>query len=741
MKKRTVLLSLLVCCLGLLFLTGCREEKIPAVFSGAIDRHAVVGTLTEADLDVVSAKDQQGFRLEVSMDASEVDFETPGQYTVTYKAGTDKIEANVYLYGSLTLTYDGQTADAVELTFAEAMASEDFMEKVQIKDSFGNPLEVKKLPGSASFQYAEGSYEVTYEAYDKAGQGLQKTLTYRVTGNAGMSVESGKTAQYTDSELKLQVNLAGNTEVYLADGTGRIGPDEYEIAEGNLIIKGSYLQTLGPGEKTLRLYSAKGSCEVKFNVTGEGKRVSAPQFGNDGAGSTLGWTSIQGYGSVRDYRATTSNSWNNRLFFKGVNPQVHGTICLDIYIYQSKIVNNNGKLEDSKNGLAEIPFSISTMSGEKVYSLFEEKETGRVVPTEELKMKTWYTLKINAADLTKTTDLPIYFGVSNKWQARVYVANIKCYAPEKAINTTVYADEEETVTIRQKGGQCTFTQTTYDDEQVLLYTTGNRYLPSIPSQRMLQIELKDREKQIIRFQFKMLSATDANGAPVTPMMYISDTPGSNTPKSADYVIVDEAGTPVATAEVGKWYTVYLSTDRQRLFNIYPMGGSSGQYQTRMLIRNLTTETAEFTQPFVTPNGNVCSSGMYKDANGEWLFSCASYTGYRGSNSAWDRRVTVAWENQNQHTKMQVEFMYNAATFQGVQSLALAADVDVSVLDEVGHILDVSTLEVGKWYTAIFEVGGGLPLPESFYIYPLGYYDGTAAKPVEVVMSIKNVTFF
>ena len=739
MIKRTVLLTFLVLSLGLL-LMGCGEEKIPAVFTGAMDRHAVAGTLTAEDLNTVRAVDEQGIRLGVTVDTSDVDFQTPGVYTVTYKAGTDKVNVNVYLYGPLTLTYDGRETDTVELSFAEALASENFTEKVQMQDSFGNPLEVKRLSDSIPFQYAEGTYEVTYEAYDPAGQGLQKTLTYRVTGNAGMSAETGKTAKYTDKELKLTVDLAGQTDVFLADGSARIGPEEYAIADGVLTIYGSYLQTLGPGEKTLRLYSKAGSCEVKFAVTGEGKRVSAPTFGNDGAGSTLGWASVAGYGSVRNYRATTPNSWNNRLFFKGVDPKVHGTICLDIYIYQSKIVNSSGKLEDSQDGLAQIPFSISTMSGEKVYSTFVEKETGLVVSAGELKMNTWYTVRINVSELTKSTDIPIYFGVSNKWQARAYIANIVCYAPEKATNTTVYADDGNTVTIRQKGGQCTFTQTTYDEEQVLLYTTGNRYLPSTPNQRMIQIELKDREKQIIRFQFKMLSATDANGAPVTPMMYISDTPGSSSPKSANYVIVDEAGTPVATAEVGKWYTVYLSTDRQRFFNVYPMGGTADQYQVRMLIRNLTTETAEFTQPVDTAEGNYCTSGMYKDANGQWIYACASYAGYRGGNSAWQRRVLVAWENQTQYTKMQCQFMYSTATFDGVQALALAAELDVTVTDEVGHVLDVATLETGKWYTAIFEVGGGLPLPETFYIYPLGYYDGTADKPVEVVMSIRNITF-
>ena len=678
--------------------------------------------------------------MQVTMDASEVDFQTPGKYTVTYKAGTDKISKNVYLYGPISLTYNGQVVDTVELTFAEAMASKDFMENVQMLDSFGNALEVKKVSGSALFQYAEGTYEVVYEAYDRAGQGQQKKLIYKVTGNAGMSVETDKTAKYTDSELKLAVDLAGQTEVFLADGSGRIGPDEYKLADGTLTIYGAYLQTLGPGEKTLRLCSQAGSCEVKFTVTGEGERVSAPTFGIDGAGSTLGWASVAGYGSCRDYRAKNTNSWSNRMFFKGVNPKVHGTICLDIYIYQSKILNSSGKLEDSKDGLAQIPFSVSTMSGEKVSYLFVDKETGQVVPTEELKMKTWYTLRINVANLTKSTDVPIYLGVSNKWQARAYVANIKCYAPEKATNTTVYADEANTVTICQKGGQCTFTQTTYDGEQVFLYTTGNRYLPSMPAQRTLQIELREREKQIIRFQFKVLSATDANGAVVTPMMFVSDTLKSEAPKCADYVIVDETGTPVATAEVGKWYTVYISTDNQRFFNIYPMGASSSQYQVRMLIRDLTTETAEFTQPFTTAEANYCSSGMYKNANGEWTFACASYTGIWGDNTAWRRRVTVDWEDQTQYTKLQLEFMYSASNYAGAQALSLASSVDVTVTDETGAVLDVQKLEVGKWYTATFEVGGGLNLPASFDIYPMGYYDGSVKTPVEMAMSLRNITF-
>ena len=553
-----------------------------------------------------------------------------------------------------------------------------------------------------------------------------------------MSVETGKTVQYTDKELTLKVDLAGNTDVYLADGSGRIGPNEYTVADGSLVINSSYLQTLGPGEKSLRLYCSKGSCEVKFTVTGEGKRVTAPKLLNSN-GSTLGYASLSGYGTVRDFRATTPNSWNSRLYFQTVNPDKHGTICMDIYIYQSKILQD-GKLENSKDGLAEIPFTVQGMNSQYLSFLFVDKQTGLVVPREELKMETWYTMKINASELSKTTDVAVYCGVSNKWQARMYIADIKCYAPENTDNTAAYADKENTVTISQSGAKCTFTQTVYDDEQVLLYTTGNRYMPSSPDQRTLQLELRDREKQMIRFDFKMLSATDANGAPVTPMMTISNKSGKQTPQSANYVIVDEAGTPVATAETGKWYTVYLITDRQRFFTLYPMGYASGQYQVRMLIRNLTTENAEFTQPFTTPDGKYCASGMYKDANGEWVFACASHTGYQGSNTAWQRRILANREDQAQYTKMQVDFMYSKAIVGGVQTLSLAAEVKVKVMDEASHILDVSTLEVGKWYTAVFEVGGDLPLPSSFYIYPLGYHDGTADRPVEVVMSIKNIQF-
>ena len=740
MIKRTILILLLVLVFGVL-LTGCGQKEIPATFQNAMDHHGVLGEVTEADLNVVSATDEQGSRLECTMDVSKVDFNTPGQYTVTYKAGTDKITQTVYIYGPLVLTYSGQQVERVEITFAEALASQGFTQNVQIQDSFGNLLEVKKLHSSDPFQYAEGTYEVTYEAYDKAGQGLQKTLTYRVTGSTGMTVETGKTAQYTDSELKLQVDLAGETEVFLADGSGKLGYGEYSIADGYLTIFGSYLQTLSPGQKTLRLYSQNGSCEVSFQVTGEGEKVSAPNLTHDPAGSTLGWASAPGYGSVRDYRGKTTTSWDSRLVFQGVDPSKHGTICLDVYIYQSKSINSNGELEDSKNGMVEIPFAAQGMSGEYVSFLFVDKETGMVVPTEDLKTNTWYTMKMDTSSLSYSTDVAIYCGVSNKWQARMYVANVKCYAPEKVLNSTVYTDEGNTVAIEQYGEKCIFTQTTYEDEQVFLYTTGNRYLPSTPSQRNLQLELKDRDKQMIRFEFQMLSATDANGAPVTPMMTISDKPGNQAPQSANYVIVDEAGTPVATVEVGKWYTVYLTTDKQRFFTLYPMGYGPDQYEIRMLIRNLTTENAEFTQLFTTPEGKYCSSGMFKNADGEWTFACASYTGYNKGNTAWQRRVLVATENQEQYTKMQLEFMYSTASYAGEQALALQAEwVSVEITDEAGHVLTQSDLEVGKWYTATFvEIGRG-NLPSSFYIYPLGYYDGTVQKPVEMVMCLRNIRF-
>lgn len=739
MKKRTVLLlSLLVLSLGLL--AGCGEEKIPAIFDNTLEHHAAAGSLTEADLYRVTATDTKGTRLDVTMDASNVDLNTPGKYAAVFKAGTDQTTVDVYIYGPIQLTYNGQATDVVELTFQEAMGSEDFTAKVEMQDSFGNKLDVKRLHSGDHFRFAEGTYEVTYEAYDRSGQGLQKTLTYRVTGNAGMSAETGKSAKYTDKELKLAVDLAGNTDVFLADDAGKIGPDEYALAEGSLTVYGSYLQTLSPGENTLRLCSQKGSCEVKFTVTGEGTRVSAPTL-TKGAGATLSSISLSGHSGARDYRATTTSSWESRLNFQSVDPSKHGTICLDIYIYQSKIVNENGKLEDSQNGLAEIPFAVQGMSGDYLSFLFVEKETGLVVPREELKMETWYTMKLDAASLPRTTDVAIYFGVSNKWQARMYLADIKCYAPEKVANTTSYTDEADTVKIQQYGAKCTFAQTTFEGEQVLLYTIGNRYLPCTAAQRTLQLELKARESSLIRFEFKMLSATDANGAPVTPMMTISDKPGNQAPQSANYVIVDEAGTPVATAEVGKWYTVYLITDRQRFFTLYPMGYGNDQYEVRMLIRNLTTENAEFTRLFSTPEGQYCSSGMFKDARGEWTFACASYTGYYGDNTAWRRRVLVSTEGQTQYKTATVEFMFDTATYAGVQKLAVRAEyVSVEITDEAGHILSDSDLEAGKWYTATFEELSGGNLPQSFYIYPMGYYDGSAKTPVEMVMRLRNLTF-
>ena len=176
MKKRGILFFMLVLSLGLLF-AGCGEEKIPANFVNTQERHAAAGSLTEADLFKVKATDMNGSRLDVDMDASDVDLNTPGKYAAVFKAGTDRTTVDVYIYGPMTLTYNGQSVDAVELTFAQALASGDFTANVEMQDSFGNKLEVKKLQGSDPFRFAEGTYEVTYEAYDRAGQCLQQTLT------------------------------------------------------------------------------------------------------------------------------------------------------------------------------------------------------------------------------------------------------------------------------------------------------------------------------------------------------------------------------------------------------------------------------------------------------------------------------------------------------------------------------------------------------------------------------------
>ena len=276
-KKKISLVLCLVALLvvGTLCLTACtkKDTRGSVTFQGVEEIHAPVGTVSEESLLAgVTAVDADGKSKKVTVDLGDADFSKPGRYVVEYKAGGAVKKESVYVYGDISFQVNGQNleGDKLEISFATAISSLHFAKIASATDSFGNEITVKRVEGDM-FDYAVGEYTVKYTATDKAGQTAEKTITFAVTSDIEMTVQSGVSVKYEQESVTFKVDLDGEKDVWLMANGGLVSIADYVVTEDGLELKSSYFRTLAPGENTLKLCSVNGSTEFTFTVVDTGK--------------------------------------------------------------------------------------------------------------------------------------------------------------------------------------------------------------------------------------------------------------------------------------------------------------------------------------------------------------------------------------------------------------------------------------------------------------------------------------
>ena len=870
-KKKIGLVFCLVALLvvGTLCLAACTQKDTGGAitFEGVEEIHAPVGTVTEESLLAgVTAVDANGKNKTVSIDLEGADLSKPGCYFVKYTAGNSTKREAVYLYGDISFLVNGQSleGDKIEIDFATAIYSLDFSKIASATDSFGNEITVAIVEGD-KFDDAVGEYTVKYRATDKAGQTVEKTVTYVVTSDIEMTVQSGVSVKYEQESVTFKVDLDGESDVWLMANGGLVSVRDYSITKNSLELKASYFRTLAPGENTLKICSVNGSTEFTFTVVDTGKPLftfdsiyktniiagnavvyempqsqiagheysysfkvtkngvsyKAEQRGNNlvittssgkslGAGiyditvtatnmadtskkTTIkrdfriytnqkeidGWQFVNFGGSTLvnvdlsdkgyyrtsyQYDGKTPNSWDGRLQWNGATKKTFQSITFDIYFYSLGVAekeNSPVKFVSKNDANANVPFYVAAMNDEGIAKVFYDQD-GKIVDENELKLGTWYSVKLDVSELlAEKTDLYWVFGVSNKWQVGAYITEMHFWAYEGSGAQNVYRDDDKTVSLQRNGGKSTFASGTVEGENIWLYTVTEKHVPSTAITRSLKATTS-KSKEVISVDFKFLEdPKDADGNVLKPTMYVHDVDyRSDGVFGASYAVVDaETGETAGELEVGKWYTLWITTQGRANYLIYPMGNVATQLTCKVAFKDLQSHDVELGgAQMIAASGNNARTSLYKTTEGAWQYSYASYTDLDGRNTAWDRRPQIKTSGDVSEVRFQFKFDVADSYRPGdpeknepetvysqiVNLFAWTESSDhpalvTAIYDENYKAVPAADMEIGKWYYCMISRADGKPFEHTFSMLPGGYADGGVNDAiVNIEMTVRDL---
>ncbi len=295
MKKvsKTLRWFLAVCAAALLALAvvACNDGGGSAgsgvTFSGAENYDVKAGASVDWT-EGVTAKSSDGKTLEVTADASGVDMQKPGTYTVVLRAGNAYIERLVRVYSMPVIYYAGEAienGDTFVMTHAELSGASGFSSGMTATDSFGISLDI----GVQAPEYTGGAgpYQVTWSAEDAAGN------VCSISGSVTLDSAKFPTAQNTEYDLsdeyaEIPVTLAGGERVFLYEGENKINISYYELTESSVLLSGAYLSQGELGTRSLSLETEFGMCDFTVSVT------DTEPINLDGCDSMDGYMFLQG---------------------------------------------------------------------------------------------------------------------------------------------------------------------------------------------------------------------------------------------------------------------------------------------------------------------------------------------------------------------------------------------------------------------------------------------------------------
>ena len=726
---------------------------------------------------IVSATDSFGNELEVvKVEGDPFDYLT-GEYTVKYTA-TDK--AGKTLEKTVTYTVTSNINMTVQADVSVKYEQESVTFKVDLDGEKDIWLMANGgLVSIADYAMTEKGLVLNASYFRTLAPGENTLKLCSMNGSTVFTftvVDTGKPLFTFDSIYKTYI-IAGNAAVYEMPQTQIAGHEysyTYKITKDgvsykaqqvgdSILITTSSGKNLGPGMYDITVTatnkadtSKKTTIKRDFRIYTNQAEIDGWKFGNDGNGSQMVNVDLSDEGYYRtawQYTAKSPNSWNNRVFWQKVTKATFQTITFDFKITSLGVAEKeNGPVKFvSKSAKAEIPFHTSTMSGEGVARIFYDMN-GNVVAQEDLKMNTWYTVKMDVSEIlhpkSESTDLAWYFGVSNKWQATMLITEMHFWAYEGTGTQNVFKDDAKTVSIERNGGKSNFASATLDDEKVMMYTVTDKHIPGTAIKRALKVSLLDTSKEVVSIDFKYLEEVkDVNGNVLDLSMYVHDVELRNDGVfGANYAIVDaETGEPTVKMEVGKWYTLYITTHGRKTYTIYPMGKADTQLTCKVAFKNLQTYDVDMPSALLfSDSGNIAPSGMYKMPDGEWGISYASYTGWDATaNTAYYRRI-VAKLNSDKYSEIRFQFRYTVSAYKDMESSMMVNDLkfvapNITIVDENFNPVEEKDRKIGQWYTAVIASSDGSPLAKAIEMYPQGYNDGGQnEKIVNVEMQFRDI---
>ncbi len=200
-----------------------------------------------------------------------VDLTKSGFYTITYKYGATSVNTGLYIYGLPTLKFNGEEIanDTLSITYRQANESYDFEKGIKAFDSFGNELTVTKATGSDDFDGVVGDYAVTYKAEDGAGNQLNKTVTFNVTGEKMPQIEDSTYVIGLSNELAFTTHGVKTGWLYL-DGV-RVPTENYYISDDALVFMPKYLlNDLGVGNFDFYFETLEGYTSFALTIEDQG---------------------------------------------------------------------------------------------------------------------------------------------------------------------------------------------------------------------------------------------------------------------------------------------------------------------------------------------------------------------------------------------------------------------------------------------------------------------------------------
>lgn len=732
---------------------------------------------------IASAKDSFGNTITATLvEGDKFDYAV-GEYTAKYTA-TDKAGQTVEKTVTYTVTSD------IAMTVQSGVSVKYEQDSVTFKIGLDGETDVWLMANGGLVSIAD--YTVTenglvlkssYFRTLPAGENTLKLCS--VNGSTEFSftvVDTGKPLFTFDSIYRSNI-IAGSPAVYKMP-KAQIAGHEYsytfkvtkngvaykaEQKGNNLLITTTSGKPADAGVYDITVTatnkadtSKKTTIKRDFRIYSNQTEIDGWKFVNDGNGSQMVNIDLSEEGYYRtawDYKAKTPNSWNSRIMWPSATKATFQNITFDFYVYSLGIADKeNGPVKYvGKNDLAEIPFYVATMSGEGIAMMFYD-QNGKVVAQDQLKMNTWYTVKLDVSEIqhpnSDKTDIYWVNGMSNKWQVGMYIADMNFWTYEGAGTQHVFKDEAKTVSIERNGGKSAFASATLDDEKVMLYSVTDKHMPSTPIKRALKVSLADNSKEVVSIDFKFNEdPKNASGEVLKPSMFVHDVDYRNDGVfGANYAIVDENGKPTVDIEVGKWYTLYITTEGRRNYLIYPMGEISEQITCNIAFKNLQSYDYDLGMAkMISSYGKVSHVSLYKNSADEWGYSYTSYTGWHtDANTAWNRRPLIKVADGIVEVRFRFKFNVSdyipAETGEAVKNLQLWAGLESSsgptmvttIVDDNFSEVAAADRELNTWYTAVITTADGGALPTSFNLLPGGYADGGKGTIVNLDIDFMNL---